>query len=500
MVRRFARMFVLALVFGAAGTTGTLAAPWQPPGIVPSQAVLGDVLGVLARASGGTDTPIAQRHERWTYRNGKRRFAVTLAVRGAAFRTSLVLGELPYAAGRRDGRRWRADGNGIAHFVEADLQGDALDRIPQSLFPLDPATCTLVGEAASGDRAWVVRTDPPGDKTTFLYVDRTTGSVMREIARDGKRVVTTTLDRFAMLGNVRRSRHWSIDDGSDDDHLDVTVEAIEPGPVDVRELAFPERRVFAPGAPLASVDLGATFARDDEITIDVDVDGAYRPFTLDTGTQSIAIDPVILHDAALEHATVGRLAIGPFALSQASVLAYPLAGRGIVGYDFFLGRVVEIDYPRKRVRVLSAADADAAFADPRTTTVAANVDQGLPLVHAAFGAAAGDAFLLDTGSPRLLVMRPFVVRFAKDIDAHWTAAAASYVAEFLEGGIEVQPYRVASFAFGAARGTNVIVGAQIPTTRTDDLAIPFDGIIGTDVLHDFDLIFDYDNGRIGMRR
>ena len=41
---------------------------------------------------------------------------------------------------------------------------------------------------------------------------------------------------------------------------------------------------------------------------------------------------------------------------------------------------------------------------------------------------------------------------------------------------------------------------RIPTNLTDDLAIPFDGIIGTDILRNFDLYFDYDNERMGLRQ
>lgn len=71
---------------------------------------------------------------------------------------------------------------------------------------------------------------------------------------------------------------------------------------------------------------------------------------------------------------------------------------------------------------------------------------------------------------------------------------------YLEGGIELQPYRVTSFRLGSNEARNLIVGGQIPTTRTDDLAIPFAGIIGTDILQNFDLYIDYDHDRIGLRR
>jgi hypothetical protein len=149
---------------------------------------------------------------------------------------------------------------------------------------------------------------------------------------------------------------------------------------------------------------------------------------------------------------------------------------------------------------LSDDDARAALLDPALTWLDANVDQGLPLVHAAFGPAAGDTFAIDTGSPRLHVMQPFMTRFADEISRHWTPDGRPFVEHYLEGSVELQPYRVASFTFGNASARDVEVGGQIPTSLADGLTVPFDGIIGTDILQNFDLYFDYDHGRLGVRR
>jgi hypothetical protein len=162
--------------------------------------------------------------------------------------------------------------------------------------------------------------------------------------------------------------------------------------------------------------------------------------------------------------------------------------------------VIEVDYRHERVRILSADDANAVFSDPKTGVVEANVDQGLPLVHAGFGAAQSNAFAIDTGSPHLYVMRPFMKYFASEIAAHWTPSGTSFVERYLEGGIELQPYSVTHFDIANTEWDDLIVGGQIPTNLTDDLAIPFDGIIGTDILRNFDLYFDYDNERMGLRR
>jgi hypothetical protein len=485
-----------------AAATAVAAAAWRPPNLHPSQATLSDVLAANVRAAGGDDPHLAQRHEHWTYLTGRHRLSVDVAVRNADFRTTLVLDGLTYMAGRQTGTHWRGDGNGIVHGIEADLQGDALDRPPQAVFPLDAATCTLAGEATIPLPAWVIETHPDGDKSAFLYVDEASGTIVREVMRDGKRVVTTTFDRFAPIDGAQRARHWQISDGNAANALDVTVDSIEPGPVADSELAFPARRLFTTPEPLTeSVTLDSAF-RANVIALKVNVNGTPAWFDLDTGTTSITVDPQIAKrngGATLEHAAIAKLSVGPLELDNASVLTVPFPDTGLLGYDFFFGHVIEIDYHHRRVRVLSPADATAAFADPKTATVTANVDQGLPLVAGRLGPATSNAFAVDTGSQRLYVMAPFIARYAAEIAAHWTPEGRPFFEHFLEGSIELQPYRVARFALADATATDVLVGAQIPSARADDLEVPFDGIIGTDVLQYFDLIVDYENARLGLR-
>lgn len=499
---RFATVVACLGVTLMVSSTAMVRAEWQPRGVLATKAVLRDVLALNARASGAGNTRLAQRRERWTYSTGTRRIAVTVAVRDDDFRTSLELDGLTYTAGRLGGVRWRGDGNGIVHGVQADLQGDALDRAPQAVFRFDPATCTLAGEARLPAPAWVIETHPAGDKPVFLFVDEATGTIVREVMRDGRRIVTTEFDHFEALKGALRARHWRVDDTDRADAIDVTVDAIEPGPVASADVAFPARRVFAPVNPLGTTaELRAVFRRG-QIELEVSVDGRPKHFVLDTGTTSITVDPDLARrygGATLQHAVLPRLAIGPLQLDRVSVLTVPFRGGGILGHDFFFGHVLEIDYRRERVRVLSDEDARAVFADPKTAVIDVNVDQGLPLAHAGFGPAQSDTFAIDTGSPRLYVMRPFMSQFAQEIGAHWTPDGLPYVERYLEGGIEVQPYRVAHFEFANAVAHDLTVGGQVPTARTDDLAIPFDGIIGTDMLQNFDLYFDYDNQRLGVR-
>jgi hypothetical protein len=255
--------------------------------------------------------------------------------------------------------------------------------------------------------------------------------------------------------------------------------------------------------------LPATF-RGRTIVVDAGIDGHHDGFILDTGTASITLDRDVAGryglDPFLEHATVRRLTVGPLALADASTLAIPFhferGVAGILGYDFFLGHVVHVSYADQRVEVLTPDAAAPAFADPRATIVNGYFDEGIPLVHAAFGNATGERFALDTGSPHLLVLAPFERRHRTEIDARWSQVALGRTADeqYLEGSIRIATRRVAAFSLAGVRFTDVLVGIEERNDRSDAIDIPLDGIIGTEQMAFYDWWFDYDNGRIAVRR
>jgi hypothetical protein len=478
------------------------AAEWQPAGLRPATTTLAAVLATNAKAAGTPNAAFADRRERWTYTNGSHVLPVDVAVKGDDFRATIAVGSALYGAGRLHGVRWRGDANGIVHGLLADQQGDALDRLPQSLFPFAPKTCELAGQTAGANPAWVIVDRPSGEPANWFFVDEASGLIVREETREGRRVFGTTFDRFAPVAGVQRPRHWHISDGDAHNDLDVAVETIAPGTVPAAAVALPvEQHVFAPAiGPLESAELPARF-RDGRVTVAVVVGGRSEQFILDTGTASITLDAgdARRFDPLLEHAIVPRISVGPLEMGDVSVLTIP-SGVGILGYDFFFGHVVRIDYLHERVEVLSHEAAASVFADPKTVVLQANVDYGLPLVHVGLGPLASDAFAVDTGSPDLFAFGPFARRNAAEIDAHWSAAGRNHIVDYLEGSVEISPRRVAEFALGPFRFKNTDIGVQVPSTAADALAIPFDGIIGTRVLTKFDLYFDYDHSRIGLRR
>ena len=152
------------------------AAEWQPAGLRPAATTLAEVLATNAKAAGTPDAAFAQRREHWTYTNGARVLPVDVAVKGGDVRATVAVGSAHYDAGRLHGVRWRGDANGIVHGLFADQQGDALDRLPQSLFPFAPKTCELAGETGGTNPAWVIVDRPRGEPANWFFVDEASGA------------------------------------------------------------------------------------------------------------------------------------------------------------------------------------------------------------------------------------------------------------------------------------------------------------------------------------
>ena len=508
------RAAVVAALLALAGIPARARAEWRPPDLARTTATTATVLAAVRAALGAPDARFAERRERWTYAVGTRRLPVRVAVRGDDVRATVAFGEAEYAGGRTGGVRWRADANGIAHATRSDDQGDAADRLPESVFPFALADCTLAGESTRFGAAWVLVDRPPRDRPHWLYVDETTGRIVRETTREGQRTIVTRFEDFAPLGTMVRPRRWHVTGGDAAYDMDVTVDDVEPAPLHPADVAMPQvRRTFTLPAGARAVQLPAHFRRR-TIVVDADLDGTRGGMILDTGTASIMVDSDLATQrrwpVVLEHATVPRVAAGAVSMSAVSTLAFPFrtagyqALLGILGYDFFAGHVVHLDYAHERVDVL-AEDAAPVFEDGSATVLPASFAEGIPIVSASFGPLGGDRFTLDSGSPHLYVLAPFAQRYAREIAATWPPARfpsgrATAVPQYLEGSIVVDARRAPSFALGAWNLGALTVGVEAANDRADAIDIALDGIVGTDEMAAFEWWFDYDRGRIAVRR
>ena len=205
-----------------------------------------------------------------------------------------------------------------------------------------------------------------------------------------------------------------------------------------RTVTYP--RPIAPSAPPAAVEIPFEFERN-QIVLSVEMNGR-GPFNvlLDTGGNPSAVDLAAARradlpvntDLAGEAEGVGgeripiyaarilHLELGGHAAGNLAAVALDLSrisqrlGRplhGILGYNFFAERIVQIDYPRRTVRLLSEPPVmpnDARFV---TMPLTALPGATIPLIEAFYVNGTPIKVTLDTGSSLALELFPPAVEY-----------------------------------------------------------------------------------------
>lgn len=491
--------FALGCVVAMGGVASARSARWTPQVFEAPTAASDAILGALARATGDGDPAYAQRTESLTFLVAGKSLDATLVVRGDDFRFTTTIDGESYASGRSAGVRWRRTPTGVVHTISADTQGDDLDRWPLALFAIDARSAEVVGSVRGPSAANVVVERSPTDSPHWFFVDSATGDIVREVAREGSRTVVTRFADFRSIGTMRRAFGWHISGAGGD--ADVRVNDVREGPVDAADVAIPEpgTPAFAGTGAIGGGDLPAAFAGF-RVVLDARVDGRPARLLLDTGTPQIVLDASFArglhHAATLGHATVDRIEVGGLAARHVAVAALPLGGYGvdgILGYDFFLGNVVHVDYGKHRVDWIAR---DAFVPDVTMHELDAPAREGMPIVAVGLRDTVARRFVLDTGSFSIVLMRRLLESVAGAEELGISREAGAIVAQpYLEGAIltrlqTVRSLRLANFDF-----RDVPAQVEVPDLA-DAVVFPIDGILGTELLGSYAWWFDESAGRV----
>jgi hypothetical protein len=478
---------------------------WQPAGITASSKITtAAVLSAMLSARGAESAQLQQAVEIVHVATVDGAYDATIRARGDEYRIDIDLGPDRYSFGRSEKRRWRRTPSGSVRIVRSDVQGDALDRWPRSIFGLDLSACDAVGETRLASATfWVVACRATGDPALFYYVDPSNGRVMREVSREGSRVVSYDFDDFRSNGSWIQPYHWRVR-GADGD-ADVTVVQAQTLPVPAQAMDIPPTVPEQFALPADGVSaVPAQFAQGrcncwSQIDAPVDIDGERRTFVIDTGTTQTIVD---IGEAArlglkpaFGHAVIPELRVGSAVAKHLSVLAVDLFHAriaGILGNEFFTGHIVHVDYAHQRIELIS----HSAFTPPAgATEIPADYDEGLPIVPASVGSTQGDRFALDTGSYWVLLSSAFVNR--ANVLPVPVPGYSTRVLDFLEGPVMARLEVIPSLSVGRQHFADVDAEIEQPSQINIDL--PLDGILGANLLAAFDLWFDYDDGRLWLR-
>ncbi len=479
------------------------AALWQPPDVSSSTMSITTTTIVAAIVS-GRGAEAAQSVQgvetmRVVARDGT--FDATARMRDGDYRVDVTLGDARYEFGRYNAERWRRTPSGSVRVIRGDVQGDALDRWPRSIFGTDLSACAAAGTSSiDAKRLWVLSCRQTGDPALFYYVDLTSGHVLREVSRDGSHVVIYDFDDFRSTGGWTQAFHWKISGAGGD--ADVTVTNVQPGPVADEEFSIPAsvpEQFGLPSGGVSGIGILQDHLRVTGYPVRVDVDGQARTFLIDTGTSQIIVDigeatRLGLHPA-FGHAIVREFRVGDAVARNLPVQTVDLFGDaidGLLGNEFFTGHIVHIDNANHRIELIS----HAAFTPPQG---AAKVDidtrEGMPIVAAMVNGIRGERFVLDTGSPQVMLSSAFLERARLKLLP--AIGSSDFTMHFLEGPLLARQEVVNAFSFGVWNLGALY--ADVEQADPDNLDVPIDGIIGRNILSQLDLWFDYDNGVLWAR-
>lgn len=512
------RYLLMAVAFLAASATAAAdpdpAAP--PAGIQPSAMTLKRLITLNRIATG---KPVSAKAgtavETWTYRDGPLAGTETTVWSGSDHRTDTTEGPFHSAQGELGGKMWEQNRNGYTRIISGihkrdDVNGEARAHALQR-----GSGVTLLGEVTDPLHAYVVEVDPPQGRVEYDFYDANTYLVVRkETALEGRRV-TYTYDDFRSTDNLKRPWHVHRTNGFKDSDEDWTLQSITYGaPVDPARLAIP---ASAPPLSLTGtkVALPARMSGD-RIILRVEMGSHKVDLQLDSGASGILLNrgvadatgarsfgqktEVTAGEYLAADALVPKMSLGDAVMQNVATETAPYAEltydntpvAGLLGYDFLAGCVVHVDYYNGTAEAI----APSAFTPPASAiALPIALDDGVPVVGVSIGSAKATHFIVDTGADRSMIFSAFAQAHPKDVADQGLGQDMTDSFPFMVdirgvgGKVHVREVQVPNLTIGSIVLPNWLfdVSQDAPSFEGED----YDGLIGQDVLRNFDVYFDY---------
>jgi hypothetical protein len=503
---------VLALAALMSGRASAAAIDDPPAGLIPSSTSLAKIRAAFNRDHERDRSRAATIIEEWRLRQDKMSGTYHVFRLGRDERNITLLGPFFSEAGVRNGMRWQQTRNGITYTYGGihEIRDARSDNA--WLTSVEARDVRLIGESVALN-TYVIEIDPPGGRHEWRFIDkRTTNLVRREYVEKGRRY-TVTFDGYRTFDGVPEPSHVrSVDSYGNERDLTLLSRTLDLTP-DAHDVDVPASR-----RALVEFPAGLTALRlpmrvlNGLCVVKVQIGLKDYDFLLDSGAAGIVIDPSVVDDAHIETygsrvgATIGTftestgivpsMLIGGLRMRSvvARVVALPFHIdehthiAGLLGFDFFLDTIVHVDLDHNVANVL----APGTFKPPADmATIPISLDDRTPVVRARADSIAGRV-VLDTGANRSVFTPPFASRADVAFDP------ANQVAQFrgLGGMGTAETVKLKSFDIAALPLFDPVVDVSNANLGAEDV----DGTAGTDLLHAYDLFFDYRSGALYVRR
>lgn len=444
---------------------------------------------------------------------------ITDAKRGADSLTTETSGNVRTTSGVFAGNVWHQNENGVTYADTPDPGEAARAKVTTTVehvsSPMDAYVLSVLDEDGFGHRLFV-------DPVSYLVRRRENIDVVdRSIVTNGP---------YKRYGSQLMPASWTIDDPADKSSTSYVRTSFVVGAATAADVAVPSvRQLVTFPSGVSSIDLHATFSETatndvSPITIPVTIGNQRIYFLLDTGSAGFLIDQNVAASLGLERvgssSTVGaaRTNVGEVLIPAMDVGGVRMdnifadtlpfgSGRtpqdpaGLIGFDFLAELIVNVDYANHHVTV-SDPRTFVPPAGPHVNAIPIRLGDRVPVISMNVGGATAERMVVDTGSYDSLLLFGYFTR------RHAAVLRERPSADILQS---IDPTPRFGFTEGIG-GEAAIHHTTVPFIHLGhysfrDVTVDvingrrgfpwnFDGLLGRQVLHVFDLVFDYEDGVI----
>lgn len=513
-----------------------------PEGIQVTTATLADVMALNARAVGKPLTSFSTRIEEWSINGGGFESTSRTVWSGKDFKTVEHRGPFVDQEGRIGGVRWELNENGILVIMGGVHQeSEHFDAALEAARAGSPGSdVKLLGDVSTPVAAYVVEVRPGGDPPTWLFYDKSSGSVVRrESVFDGVRTTTLYKDFRTVSGaTVAGTVAYSNGDKATDGTRTLTSLKVNV-PVPPSELNLPAGKTdlvqFPPGVTSVQLPVDMPLNSSGRILLDQDrympsvafkrdivvrvvINGRGLDFVLDSGSSGILIDKDVASQLGLKRygasgqtlegqadesrVIIPEMHVGELVMKNVVADSVEFSAQegtekvvGLLGFDFIASVGLKVNWDTRQV---TAFPPGTIHMPDTGVTVPLQLDDLIPDVSVSVGDSVGEHFILDTGSGDIVFFPSFVAAHPADVrdqgEGHQIQIFLPELYLGVVGGVaKAYPVQIKRIHFGVPFREFLAVAID---PHSHFQFQDTDGLIGFPILHYFNLYFDYQNSRI----
>lgn len=405
---------------------------------------------------------------------------------------------------------WDQDENGAVTFesgfhVSDDPFNAAIDAKPKTVADSPVKVLGITG----GDPACiVVEVTPQKGLVQHRYYDAKTFLLRRIETTDYTGQTTTyAYDDFHTAYGLTYAQSITFSDSHPENTAHTRVLAFEPVSPSLVHAAPPANKPLFDLGGRAAVKIPADFT-EHGIIVRLTIAGRGLDFELDSGASSLVLDASVARQLGLTVSDMHRadfggdfvygrtqvadLGLGDLHAHNVTIESIPFDQNvgdrkvvGLLGGDFFATQRVAVNFKDDTLTVMPSVK--AAPASP-WVSVPIQVDDRVPRTHAKFNAVDG-AFIVDLGADETMLYPHFFRQF----HPNRAGDVMGQVVGIGREAIDFHRYTFSRFDLGdlAFADASAIVAQG---AKFEDL--DYDGLLGRNILSDFNLIFDYPNQKL----